>query len=167
MGRLDASRSEDMQSVEGPPQDPRAPKDETAPSLRSSAEHPVASQGPEDDPSREEHLEALFRELGGGFSDRTLVRRIAWILLGSGLVLVGVGLAGAVVIRAPELFLSLILAVNILAVLCVAVGILLLPERPTPGPPARDGVGGGGWGFVSRTRLARHLPHVALRRARH
>ncbi len=46
-----------------------------------------------------------------------------------GIAQVAGGSLGALVVQAPERFLSLVVGAFILAALCIALGILLMPER--------------------------------------
>ena len=119
------------------------------------------------DPRQEERLDALFRELDEDPPVPGRPRRVGIALLGLGLVLVAVGFLGAALARSPILSWSVVLGVNVLAVLCVAAGVLLLPERPAPDPPNRD---------VARVaavrttaRMRDHLPFLRApsRHARH
>lgn len=110
-----------------------------------------------DGPDPDARLDILFRDLdeesepvpggprrgtGGdrepGAADRRLAAlwrpgpsrkgRAGRALLVLGVVLIVAGSVGALVIPTPELFLSFVLGAFILAVACIAVGILLLPE---------------------------------------
>ena len=92
---------------------------------------------------------------------------LAEVLLGTGLVLIVVGFIATLWVKAPELLLSLVLGINVLAVLCVAAGILLLPERTTPSPADASAAGDRGGFRLGRVRFRLSLPHVHLRHARH
>ena len=135
-------------------------------SLLSSREEPRADGSLAGDRRQEEYVDALFRELEKDPVVLLLKRRVGPILLGMGLVLILVGLLAIVWVQAPELLLSWVLGVNVLAVLCVAAGILLLPERSTPSP-AGPGEAGGRDGFrFGRVRFPRPLLHFHIGHAR-
>ena len=133
----------------------------------SSSKQPLADGNLAGDRTQEEYVDALFRELEKDPATLLLERRVGHVLLGTGLVLIVVGFLAMVWVKTPELLLSLVLGINVLAVLCVAAGVLLLPERPTPRPAdanAARGHRGSRLGYV-RSRLS--LPHLHIRHARH
>ena len=129
-------------------------------SLAGSSE-PQDADGPfVDDARREAYLEALFRDLEEDFVPRTRGGRRAYLLLGAGFALIGVALVATLQVPSAEVYLSFVLGVNVLAVLCVAAGILLLPERsPRQYPPAA----------IARTRSPsrRRAPRIHLPLPRH
>ena len=85
---------------------------------------------PPDD--REAYLDALFRELEESPQAAAGRGNAGYVLLGIGLVLGGVGFSLALASPTPEMFLSLALPLNVLAVICAAAGVLLIPESPEP-----------------------------------
>jgi len=132
----------------------------------SSREEPLADGNLAGDRRQEEYVDALFRELEENPAFLLLKRRVGHILLGTGLVLIVVGFLAMMWVKAPEL-LSLLLGVNVLAVLCVAAGIILLPESPTPSPADPDAAGDRGGFRRGRVRSRLSLPHLHIRHARH
>jgi hypothetical protein len=70
-------------------------------------------------------------------------------------------------IQAPELLLSWVLGVNVLAVLCVAAGILLLPETLPPSPSSLGAEGNLGGFRLGHVRFRASLPQLHGRHARH
>ena len=156
-----------MRSVEG-----HHPGRRVLPALRSdpllsSSKEPRADGNLAGDRRQEEYVDALFRELEKDPAVLLLERRVGPILLGTGLVLIVVGFIATLWVKAPELLLSLVLGINVLAVLCVAAGILLLPERTTPSPADASAAGDRGGFRLGRVRFRLSLPHVHLRHARH
>ena len=156
-----------MQSVEGHHPVRRLRNALRGQPLLSSSQKPPADGNLAGDRRQEEYVDALFRELEKDSAILLLKRRVGHILLGMGLVLIPVGLLATVGIQAPELLLSWALGVNVLAVLCVAAGILLLPERPPPSPSSPGAPGNRGGLRLVRVRFRSSLPHLHGRHTRH
>lgn len=83
-------------------------------------------------------LDALFRELDekpaavSAERRRRTTERAGRLFLVTGVALVGGGFLTALILRDPGSFLTLFLTVNVAAVLCIAAGALLLPEKSGP-----------------------------------
>ncbi len=94
--------------------------------------------GIEGGPSRAKDLDALFRELdeepAAVFAERKRRARgiASGALMAAGAVLIGVGFLSILLVPAPGPFLGVFLAVNVAAVLCIVMALLLLPEPPKP-----------------------------------
>jgi hypothetical protein len=159
--------SEGVRSVEG--RDPGRPRRDGlgGDPLASAREEPRAVGNLAGDRRREEYVYALFRDLEENPAALLLRRRVGHILLGTGLALIVVGFLAMVGVKAPELLLSLALGINVLAVLCVAAGILLLPEGPTPNPAGPGAARGLGRFPPRRVRLRLPFPHLPIRHTRH
>ena len=102
------------------------------------------------------YVDSLLEELEEAPPVPARRRRTGPILLGMGLVLVGIGVLGATVAPTEEAFLSFVLGVNVLAVLCVATGILLLPESPAPIHSVPSAAGLGRWFRRGMHRIRGH-----------
>ena len=136
-------------------------------SLLSSREPPRAAGDLAADRRQEEYVDALFRELEEDPAVPLFARRAGRILLGTGLVLSVVGFLAMLGVQAPDQLLSWVLGVNILAVLCVAAGILLLPESSPPSPSRPDAAGNLDVLRLGPVRFRSSLPHLPGRHARH
>ncbi len=158
---------EGVRSVEGQQQDGPSQAGQQAQPPSPSSELVSRDRDRLGDRAREQYLDALFRDLDGSREERFSRRTAGYLLLGTGLVLIVAGSLGAVAAKASALLTSLVLAVNALAVLCVAAGLLLLPETPTSRPPQRNaGVRRGGF-RLGRVGFSSSLRRLRMGRARH
>ncbi len=141
-----------MQSLEGLQPTRPSQEGQQAQSRPSSGALPVGPSDRVGDWSQEQYLEALFRDLDGNPAEHTRRQTAAYILLGTGVVLIAIGSLGIMVIRGLTGLAALVVGVNALAWLCIALGFVLLPEVPPPSPREAGGAWFRGRFHVRRAR---------------
>ena len=151
-----------VRSVEGRHFEPRESL-RGALSRSSAMDGATPDRGPAED--RLAYVDALLQEMEESPPAPAHRRGAGHVLLGTGLLLVGIGFVGAAMAPTEEVLLSIVLGVNVLAVLCVATGILLLPGSRAPVPSGPAAARRGGWMRRGLTRIRGPVPRRPLRHA--